>query len=99
MDHGQIAAIIPLGGDQFRFISNTDNALAALPLRVNVSNIRREGQFKITLNQVDAYQNGRVFLTGDPAHSQSPAGGRGMNLGIADSADLAHRLAHGALQA
>jgi 2-polyprenyl-6-methoxyphenol hydroxylase-like FAD-dependent oxidoreductase len=47
---------------------------------------------------IDTYQNGRVFLAGDSAHSQSPAGGRGMNLGIADSADLAHRLAHGDLQ-
>jgi 2-polyprenyl-6-methoxyphenol hydroxylase-like FAD-dependent oxidoreductase len=98
MDQRQMAAIIPLGADRFRFISNTDSALAALPLQVDISNIRREAQFKITLSRVDTYQNGRVFLAGDSAHSQSPAGGRGMNLGIADSADLAHRLAHGDLQ-
>ena len=35
---------------------------------------------------------GRVFLAGDAAHCHSPAGGRGMNLGIADAADLARRI-------
>lgn len=91
--NGKMAAIVPLGENRFRFISNTKSALAALPLDINVSNIRREGQFKVSLSQVKEYGKGRVFLAGDAAHSQSPAGGRGMNLGIADSADLATRLA------
>jgi len=36
-----------------------------------------------------------VFLAGDAAHCHSPVGGRGMNLGIADAADLAKRLGGG----
>ena len=36
-----------------------------------------------------------MFLAGDAAHSHSPVGGRGMNLGIADAADLAQMIAQG----
>jgi 2-polyprenyl-6-methoxyphenol hydroxylase-like FAD-dependent oxidoreductase len=36
-----------------------------------------------------------VLLAGDAAHCHSPVGGRGMNLGIADAADLAERIAAG----
>ena len=54
---------------------------------------------KLRLSQVTEYGKGRVYLAGDAAHSQSPAGGRGMNLGIADGADLASRLAGGDLSA
>lgn len=90
---GQMALIAPLGGKRFRVVSNTEDALAALPLEINVTNIRREGQFSISLRLAKDFSKGRVFLAGDAAHTHSPAGGRGMNLGIADSADLAARLA------
>ena len=36
----------------------------------------------------------RVFLAGDSAHCHSPAGGRGMNLGIADAVHFANCLLH-----
>ncbi|MGC0313993.1 p-hydroxybenzoate 3-monooxygenase [Kitasatospora acidiphila] len=35
---------------------------------------------------------GRLFLVGDAAHIITPAGGKGMNLAIADAAELADRL-------
>jgi len=97
MRNGKMAAILPLGEKRLRLISNTESALTAQPLDINVTNVRREGQFKIILYQVNDYSKGRVFLAGDSAHSQSPAGGRGMNLGIADAADLASRFAGGDL--
>ena len=97
MSQGRMAAIVPLGGNRFRLVSNTENVLSILPFDVNVALVRREAQFKIRLSQVKEYSKGRVYLAGDAAHSQSPAGGRGMNLGIADGADLASRLAGGDL--
>lgn len=97
MPNGKMAAMLPLGEKRFRLVSNTESALTAQPLDINVTNVRREGQFKIILYQVKDYNKGRVFLAGDSAHSQSPAGGRGMNLGIADAADLAARFADGDL--
>jgi len=78
-------------------VSNTENVLSVLPFDVNVTLVRREAQFNIRLSQVKEYSKGRVYLAGDAAHSQSPAGGRGMNLGIVDGADLASRLAGGDL--
>jgi 2-polyprenyl-6-methoxyphenol hydroxylase-like FAD-dependent oxidoreductase len=38
------------------------------------------------------YRKGRVFLAGDAAHCTSPTGGFGMNLGIADAADISWKL-------
>ena len=38
------------------------------------------------------YRNGRCFLAGDSAHQWLPAGGLGMNTGLADTADLAWKL-------
>ena len=39
------------------------------------------------------YSGGRIFLVGDAAHVQSPAGGQGMNTGMQDSWNLAWKLA------
>ena len=37
-------------------------------------------------------QDGRLFVAGDAAHLITPAGGKGMNLAIADAVELAHGL-------
>ena len=89
---GRIVVVAPLEAGRLRVISNTEDALRTLPLPLDVSQIRQEALFKISVRQVSSYNVGRVFLAGDAAHCYSPAGGRGMNLGIADAADLAARI-------
>jgi 2-polyprenyl-6-methoxyphenol hydroxylase-like FAD-dependent oxidoreductase len=42
---------------------------------------------------VPRYRDRRVFLAGDSAHLHSPAGGLGMNTGVADAVNLAWKLA------
>ncbi|WP_125461778.1 MULTISPECIES: FAD-dependent oxidoreductase [Rhodomicrobium] len=41
----------------------------------------------------DTYRQGRVLLAGDAAHVHSPFGGQGLNLGLADAANLGWKLA------
>ncbi len=41
----------------------------------------------------DHYRAGRVLLAGDAAHHHLPIGGQALNVGLADAADLAPRLA------
>jgi tetracenomycin A2 monooxygenase-dioxygenase len=49
--------------------------------------------WEATFAVASAFRNGRVFLAGDAAHTQSSAGGLGMNTGIADGHNLAWKLA------
>jgi len=93
LNGGCIVVVVPLGDERFRVISNTEDALATLPLPMNVTTKHREGKFNISIRQVIHYRMGRVFLAGDAAHCHSPVGGRGMNLGISDAAELASRIA------
>lgn len=92
LEGGRVAVVAPLAPTRFRVISNTDDALKTLPLNLDVKRVRRQGQFNISIRLVQTYRRGRVFLAGDAAHCHSPAGGRGMNLGIADAAELADRI-------
>ena len=48
--------------------------------------------YRAHLRQADRYHAGRVFLAGDAAHVQSPAGGQGMNTGLQDAHNLAWKL-------
>jgi 2-polyprenyl-6-methoxyphenol hydroxylase-like FAD-dependent oxidoreductase len=92
---GEVVVVVPLDKQRFRVISSLPDAMAALPVPMPVSNLRNAGAFTISIRQVSQYQSGRVYLAGDAAHCHSPIGGRGMNLGIADAADLVGRLMAG----
>lgn len=92
---GTLVFVAPLEPRRFRVVANTEDALAALPIELDVTNVRREAQFQISIRQVAEYGKGRVYLAGDAAHCHSPVGGRGMNLGIADAAEFAARLVEG----
>jgi 2-polyprenyl-6-methoxyphenol hydroxylase-like FAD-dependent oxidoreductase len=43
--------------------------------------------------QATEYRKGRVLLAGDAAHTHSPLGGQGLNLGLGDSMNLGWKLA------
>ncbi len=49
--------------------------------------------FRINSRMVHTMSVGRVFLGGDSAHIQSPAGAQGINTGMQDMVDLAWKLA------
>ncbi|TCO46145.1 2-polyprenyl-6-methoxyphenol hydroxylase-like FAD-dependent oxidoreductase [Kribbella antiqua] len=49
-------------------------------------------RFRIHERVADNYRAGRVLLAGDAAHTHSPAGGQGMNLGLRDAITLADAL-------
>ncbi|MFM9441684.1 SDR family oxidoreductase [Streptomyces acidiscabies] len=51
------------------------------------------GVFDDTARQAASYRDGRVFLAGDAAHVQLPAGGQALNLGLQDATALGRRLA------
>jgi len=92
---GKVLVVAPLGATRYRVVASTDSALETLTLPLNVTKIRREGTFNISIRQAETYSKGRVHLAGDAAHCHSPVGGRGMNLGIADAAELAKRIVDG----
>ncbi|WKD48526.1 FAD-dependent oxidoreductase [Microbulbifer spongiae] len=89
---GTVAVAVPIGKDRHRLVASCDNAIDAFPMGLKVCKIHREGTFKISIRQAERYSKGRVHLAGDAAHCHSPIGGRGMNLGIADAAELAKRV-------
>ncbi len=49
-------------------------------------------RFRVHHRMVENFQKGRIFLAGDAAHIHSPAGGQGMNTGVQDALNLAHKL-------
>ncbi len=56
-------------------------------------------RFSDGFRQAGQYRKGRVLLAGDAAHTHSPVGGQGLNLGIQDAVNLGWKLAaalHGA---
>lgn len=99
MGAGQVLFIITIGEGRFRLIANVPDALSLLPKGTNVSEVLWSSDFIVHLKQVDTYRKGVAFLAGDAAHVHSPAGGRGMNLGIEDACSFAECLAEGRLDA
>ncbi|WP_158891551.1 FAD-dependent monooxygenase [Amycolatopsis anabasis] len=49
--------------------------------------------WEAAVGMASSFRQGRIFLVGDAAHVQSPAGALGMNTGIQDSHNLAWKLA------
>lgn len=92
---GAVAVAAPLAGGRYRVVSNRPRALPQVTLPMSVANIRREGEFLVSVRAATQFSEGDVYLAGDAAHCHSPVGGRGMNLGIADAAALARRLVDG----
>ncbi len=87
--------VLPIERRRVRIVSSTTDALAAMPEKIEIQNIRRTGTFKISIRQAETYKQGRVLLAGDAAHCHSPVGGRGMNLGIDDAIAAVHAIVNG----
>ncbi|OBG58167.1 FAD-dependent oxidoreductase [Mycobacterium sp. E3339] len=103
-----LTVLAPLPGDIFRVVAPTADAperpsaefVQALldargfgPGRTAVTELVWGSRFHIHHRVADSYRAGRLLLAGDAAHVHSPAGGQGMNLGIADASALAGALA------
>jgi 2-polyprenyl-6-methoxyphenol hydroxylase-like FAD-dependent oxidoreductase len=99
--------LAPLPDDIFRIVAPTSDAPPAPsaafvqslldtrgfgPGRTVVTELLWGTRFRIHHRVADGYRAGRVLLAGDAAHVHSPAGGQGMNLGIADGISLAAAL-------
>ncbi len=84
----------PLGPGYGRLVSSQPDVLNNVPEGAKITKTIWHSTFKISYRQVATYQQGNAFLAGDAAHIHSPAGGRGMNLGIEDAATLAYLLAN-----
>ncbi|GAA6210911.1 FAD-dependent monooxygenase [Hyphomicrobiales bacterium 4NK60-0047b] len=83
-------AFFPFGEGKGRLVSSKPNLLNNLPKGMKVTKVPWQSEFKISYRQVATYQKGNAYLAGDAAHIHSPAGGRGMNMGIEDAATLAY---------
>lgn len=92
---GYIVGFIPISEGFGRFVCTKPGLMDHLPASAKVRDVIWEAEFKISYRQVSTYQSGQAFLAGDAAHIHSPAGGRGMNLGIEDAATLAWLIAEG----
>jgi len=50
---GKVLVVAPLAATRYRVVASTDNALETLTLPLNVTKIRREGTFNISIRQAE----------------------------------------------
>jgi 2-polyprenyl-6-methoxyphenol hydroxylase-like FAD-dependent oxidoreductase len=67
--------------------------IAANSLPLTIESIGWSSTYRSHFRVASTFRVGRVMLVGDACHLHSPAGGLGMNTGIADAANLAWKLA------
>ncbi len=60
---------------------------------VTVSDLHLATTWTDRAYQATSYRNGRILLIGDAAHTHSPLGGQGLNLGLGDAMNLGWKLA------
>jgi len=102
-----LLVVAPLPGGSFRLVAevhdapehpDVDYAQRLLTERgprkshPRVTEVIWGSRFRIHERVADKYRAGRVILAGDAAHTHSPAGGQGMNLGLRDAVTLADAL-------
>ncbi len=91
---GKFAVVVPLGGNRYRAVANTADAMSCIKGKHTVDKLHFNAAFDVSVRQVKTYQKGNIFLAGDAAHTYPPAGVQGgMNLGIKDAVSLARRIA------
>lgn len=83
-------ARFPLGNGKHRIIANDPAVEELIPDEWEAGQVFWRSAFKVSHRMTGRRLVGRAALIGDAAHIHSPAGGRGMNLGIEDGATLAN---------
>jgi 2-polyprenyl-6-methoxyphenol hydroxylase-like FAD-dependent oxidoreductase len=73
-----------------RCVAYVREALGAPELAVEIENVQ---QWTAVAEWAERFQEGRIFLAGDAAHTMPPTGGFGGNAGVADAHNLAWKLA------
>ncbi len=86
---------ITMGPGRYRLASDQPDPRVLLPDGAVLRDVFWRSKFRIAHRQATVYRKGAVFLAGDAAHVHSPAGARGMNMGIEDAAVLAGLIARG----
>jgi 2-polyprenyl-6-methoxyphenol hydroxylase-like FAD-dependent oxidoreductase len=94
VDPGMIGRI-PVERDVLRFISTLPDFETKIVHPGPVAERLWASEFRIHFRHVEEMAKGNVFLAGDAAHIHSPAGARGMNLGIEDACWLAYLISEG----
>ncbi len=100
-----VLVVAPLPNGSFRLVAEVEQAPEQVdiayaqqllevrgPRGVRVTEVIWGSRFRIHERVAASYLNGRVVLAGDSAHSHSPAGGQGMNLGLRDAVTLGEAL-------
>lgn len=83
-------ARFPLGNGKHRIIANDPAVEELIPDEWEAGQVFWRSAFTVSHRMADRRLVGRAALIGDAAHIHSPAGGRGMNLGIEDGVTLAN---------
>ncbi len=81
----EIKRLASLSNSQLAFeISNT------FPKKLGKIKVLNKGAFPLTRRHANTYQNNRVLLLGDAAHTINPMAGQGVNIGFKDVKALQH---------
>lgn len=86
---------LPVSEDTLRYLSTVEDFETRIDHPAMVSERTWVSEFHISFRHVETMSRGHVFLAGDAAHVHSPAGARGMNLGIEDACWLAFLISEG----
>ncbi len=93
-DPGMIGRL-PVDREVLRYISTLPDFEERIEHPAPVAEVTWRSNFRIHFRHVETMSKGNVFLAGDAAHIHSPAGARGMNLGIEDACWLAWLISEG----
>ena len=93
--HRPVLFRAPIGSNRHRLIANGPDAIGRVPETWRIAAVHWKSSFRVSHRQAERVGAGRVWIVGDAAHIHSPAGGRGMNLGMEDATTLAERISRG----
>ncbi|CAN7459882.1 FAD-dependent monooxygenase [Pararhizobium sp. LjRoot255] len=86
---------LPVREDRLRYVSTIEDFEPRIEHPATVLERTWKSDFTVSFRHVETMSRGNVFLAGDAAHVHSPAGARGMNLGIEDACWLAWLISEG----